>query len=141
MREPSLVTLFSLIRLNKVTETKPNTALRPQGARRISSLRAFRRARDSERTGRVDWKWSPWFDAKFEVTSSQSSLRNEQPPVKRDERVEGRKSLVPEGRDGTEKGRPLRQRRAERREKSAERSEKRKTNTIKMRGSKVAMVR
>ena len=35
MREPSLETLVSLIRLYKATATKPNTALRPQGARRI----------------------------------------------------------------------------------------------------------
>ena len=41
-----------------------------------------------------------------------------------------------EWRDGTDKVRPL-----ERRGKSAERSEKRETSTIKMRGSKEAMVR
>ena len=52
MREPSLETLVSLIRLYKATATKPNTALRPQGARRISSLRAFRWARDSEAMSR-----------------------------------------------------------------------------------------
>ena len=54
MREPSLETLVSLIRLYKATETKSNTALRPQGARRIQSLRAFRRARDSEEVNRMD---------------------------------------------------------------------------------------
>ena len=52
------------------------------------------------------------------------------------------------GRDGTEKVRSLRgkreesrEKREERRGKSAERSEKRETSTIKMRGSKDAMVR
>ena len=35
-RALSLETLVSLIRLYKATATKPNTALRPQGARRIS---------------------------------------------------------------------------------------------------------
>ena len=54
MREPSLETLVSLIRLYKATQTKSNMALRPQGARRISSLRAFRRATESEEVSRVD---------------------------------------------------------------------------------------
>ena len=58
-----------------------------------------------------------------------------------DERVEGGNGSIPEWRDGTEKGRSLKKRREERRKKSAERSEKRETNTIKMRGSKEAMVR
>ena len=42
-----------------------------------------------------------------------------------DERVEGRKGSVPEGRDGTEKGRPLGGKREESREKREERREKR----------------
>ena len=59
-----------------------------------------------------------------------------------DERVEGRKGSVPEGRDGTEKCRPLGGKREESREKREERRETREeTSTIKMRGSKDAMVR
>ena len=55
-RALSLETLVSLIRLYKATETKSNTALRPQGARRISSLRAFRRAKGGDAKGRVSWE-------------------------------------------------------------------------------------
>ena len=77
MREPSLETLVSLIRLHKATETKSNTALRPQGARRISSLRAFRRAMAGEAKGRVDWKRIRWPDAKFEVTGATCDLGRE----------------------------------------------------------------
>ena len=54
-RALSLETLVSLIRLYKATEAKPDTALRPQGARRIESLRAFRRARDGAGQGRSSW--------------------------------------------------------------------------------------
>ena len=44
---------------------------------RISSLRAFRRARDGEAKGRVDWKRIRWPDAKFEVTGAKCDLRKE----------------------------------------------------------------
>ena len=146
MREPSLETLVSLMRLYKATETKSNTALRPQGARRISSLRAFRRARDGAK-GRGSWERVRWPDTKFEVTSAKSDLRNEQQREKREEsrekreerrekreerdrhdqdkRVEGRNGSVPEWRDGTEKGLSLRGKREESREKRAQREEER----------------
>ena len=53
-----------------------------------------------------------------------------------DERVEGRKSLVPEGRDGREKGRsPCKK------GKSAEGRERKETNTMNIRGSKDAKAR
>ena len=81
MREPSLETLVSLIRLYKATETKSNTALRPQGARRISSLPAFRQARDREAQRRVDWKRNRWPDAKFEVAGAKYALRNDRSPA------------------------------------------------------------
>ena len=63
--------------------------------------------------GRGSWERIRWPDAKFEVTSAKCDLRNEQQREKREES----------------------------REKREERSEKRETSTIKMRGSKDAMVR
>ena len=51
--------------------------------------------------------------------------REERNTHDQDERVEGRKGSVPEGRDGTEKGRPLGGKREESREKREERREKR----------------
>ena len=56
----------------------------------ISSLRAFRRARDGEAQGRVDWKRNGWPDAKIEVTSAKCDLRNEQQREKREESREKR---------------------------------------------------
>ena len=50
--------------------------------------------------------------------------REERNKHDQDERVEGRKGSVPEGRDGTEKGRPLGGKREESREKREERREK-----------------
>ena len=86
----------------------------------ISSLRAFRRARDGAAKGRGSWERIRWPDAKFEVTGAKCDLRNEQQREKREE---------------------SREKRAEKREKREERSEKKETSTIKMRGSKEAMVR
>ena len=63
--------------------------------------------------GGVDWKRGRWPDAKLEVAGAKSDLRNEQQREKREESTEKRE----------------------------ERSEKRETSTIKMRGSKDAMVR
>ena len=105
----------------------------------ISSLRAFRRARDGAAKGGGSWEKIRWPDAKFEVTSAKCDLGNEQQREKReesrersekreerrekreegdkpdrDERVEGRNGSVPEWLDGTEKGRSLRGRKAER---------------------------
>ena len=76
MRQPSLEALVSLIRLYEATQTQFNTVLLPQGARRISSLRAFRRARGGEAKGRVDWKRIRWPDAKFEGTGAQCPPRS-----------------------------------------------------------------
>ena len=113
----------------------------------ISSLRAFRRARDGAAKGRGSWERIRWPDAKFEVTSAKSDLRNEQQREKREEsrekreerrekreerdkhdqdkRVEGRNGSVPEWRDGKEKGRPLGGKREESREKREQREEER----------------
>ena len=79
----------------------------------ISSLRAFRRARDGDAKGGGRWERIRWPDVKLEVTGAKCDLRNEQQREKREES----------------------------REKREERSEKRETSTIKMRGSKDAMVR
>ena len=68
----------------------------------------------------MDWKRNGWPDAKFEVTSAKCDLRNEQQREKREE---------------------SREKRDESRGQSAERSEQRETSTMKMRGSKKAMVR
>ena len=65
----------------------------------ISSLRAFRRARDGEAQGRVDWKRNGWPDAKFEVTSAKCDLRNEQQREKREESRE-RREKTEESREG-----------------------------------------
>ena len=51
--------------------------------------------------------------------------REERHKHDQDERVEGRNGSVPEGRDGTEKGRPLGGKREESREKREERRERR----------------
>ena len=56
----------------------------------ISSLRAFRRARDGAAKGRGSWERSRWPDAKFEVTSAKCDLRIEQQPEKREESREKR---------------------------------------------------
>ena len=141
MREPSLETLVSLIRLYKATATKPNTALRPQGARRISSLRAFRWARDSEAKGRVDWKRSRWPDAKFEVAGAKCALRNDRSPAQsfarslthslaREKREETgsrtRKTATTKRREKRGEGRAKREeRREKRREKREDRRQKR----------------
>ena len=45
-------------------------------------------ARDGEAQGRVDWKRGRCPDAKFEVASAKSDLRNEQQREKREERRE-----------------------------------------------------
>ena len=63
--------------------------------------------------GRGRWERIRWPDAKFEVAGAKCDLRNEQQREKREESTEKRE----------------------------ERSEKRETSTIKMRGSKDAMVR
>ena len=57
---------------------------------RISSLRAFRRARDGAAKGRGSWERIRWPDAKFEVTSAKCDLRNEQLREKREESREKR---------------------------------------------------
>ena len=44
----------------------------------ISSLRAFRRARDGAAMGRGSWGRSRWPDAKFVVAGAKCDLRNEQ---------------------------------------------------------------
>ena len=59
--------------------------------------------------------------------SDHRGKREDRDSYDEDERVEGRKSLVPEGRDGTEKGRPLRKK-----WRSAGRSEETETNQMKM---------
>ena len=56
----------------------------------IQSLRAFRRARDGAAKGRGSWERRRWPDAKFEVASAKSDLRNEQQREKREERREKR---------------------------------------------------
>ena len=58
----------------------------------VQPLRAFRRARDGEAQGRVDWKRNGWPDAKFEVTSAKCDLGNEQQREKREESREGREN-------------------------------------------------
>ena len=63
------------------------------------SLRAFRRARDGEAQGRVDWKLNGWPDAKFEVTSAKCDLGNEQQREKREESRERREKRE-ESREG-----------------------------------------
>ena len=47
----------------------------------ISSLRAFRRARDSAAKCREDWKRSRWPDAKFEVAGAKRAVRNDRSPA------------------------------------------------------------
>ena len=64
-----------------------------------------------------------------QARSDRRGKREDRDSHDEDERVEGRKSLVPEGRDGTEKGRPLRKK-----WRSAGRSEETETNNMKMRG-------
>ena len=64
-----------------------------------------------------------------QARSDRRGKREDRDSHDEDERVEGRKSLVPEGRDGTEKGRPLRKK-----WRSAGRSEETETNKMKMRG-------
>ena len=54
------------------------------------SLRAFRRARDGEAQGRVDWKRNGWPDVKFEGASAKWDLRNEHQREKREESRERR---------------------------------------------------
>ena len=44
----------------------------------ISSLCAFRRARDGEAKGGADWQRSRWLDAKFEVRGGKCDLRQQQ---------------------------------------------------------------
>ena len=114
----------------------------------ISSLRAFRRARDREAKGRVDWKQSRWLDAKFEVAGAKCALRNDRSPAqsfarslthslareKRDERgsrprkttTTRRREKREERREKSEESRERqsRGRRAERREKRQERIQK-----------------
>ena len=121
---------------------KANTAGTPlQGARRISSLRAFLRAREGEAQGRVDWKRSRWPDAKFEVAGAKCDLRNDRSPAqsfarslthslareKREERgSRPRKTTTTRRREKreerTEKSEDRRERREERREKKDERN-------------------
>ena len=64
-----------------------------------------------------------------QARSERRGKREDRDKHDEDERVEGRKSLVPEGRDGTEKGRPLRKK-----WRSAGRSEETETNKMNMRG-------
>ena len=95
---------------------------KPRGGR-ISSLRAFRRARDSEAKGRVDWKRSRWPDAKFEVAGAKCALRNGRSPAQSFARSLTH-SLAREKRD--ERGsRPRKSTATRRREKRGERREKR----------------
>ena len=68
-----------------------------------------------------------------QARSDRRGKREDRDSHDEDERVEGRKSLVPEGRDGTEKGRPLRKK-----WRSAGRSEETETNKMKMRFDSVA---
>ena len=103
---------MNFVRGMVTSTTRPLPSPRGLGGR-ISSLRAFRRARDGAAKGRGSWERIRWPDAKFEVTSAKCDLRNEQQREKREES----------------------------REKREERSEKRETSTIKIRGSKDAMVR
>ena len=89
----------------------------------ISSFRAFRRARDSEAKGRVDWKRSRWPDAKFEVAGAKCALRNDRSPAQSFARSLTH-SLAREKRD--ERGsRPRKTTTTRRREKREERREKR----------------
>ena len=74
-----------------------DSCLFPRLARRRGgggSLRAFRRARDGEAKGRVDWKRSRWPDAKFEVTGAKCDLRKEQQREKREDsrEIRGKKA-------------------------------------------------
>ena len=51
----------------------------------ISSLRAFRRARDGAAKGRGSWERIRWPDAKFEVAGAKNDLRHDQQREKREE--------------------------------------------------------
>ena len=63
------------------------------------SLRAFRRARDGEAQGRVDWKRDGWPDAKFAVRSAKCDLRTDQQQEKREE-SRARREKREESREG-----------------------------------------
>ena len=65
------------------------------------SLRAFRRARDGGAEGRGSWERIRWPDAKFEVTSTQSDLKNEHQREKREESREKREEIPKETAKGS----------------------------------------
>ena len=65
----------------------------------ISSLRAFRRAREGAAKGRSSWVRSRWPDAKIEGTGAKCDLRNEQQRGKREESRERREKRE-ESREG-----------------------------------------
>ena len=130
--------LCAVWKLNKTTEAGSQGSNTPMGPWPgeftiiISSLRAFRRARDSEAKGRVDWKRSRWPDAKFEVAGAKCALRNDPSPAQSFARSLTH-SLAREKREERDRGsRPRkttttrrREKREERREKSEVRREKR----------------
>ena len=65
----------------------------------ISSLRAFRRAREGAAKGRSSWGRRRWPDAKIEGTGAKCDLRNEQQREKREQRRERREQRE-ESREG-----------------------------------------
>ena len=64
----------------------------------ISTLRAFRRARDGAAKGRGSWERARWLGAKFEATSAKSDMRNEQQRVNEEDI---REDMREESRDNT----------------------------------------
>ena len=86
-------------------------------------LRAFRRARDGEAKGRVDWKRSRWLDAKFEMAGAKCALGNGRSPAQSFARSLTH-SLAREKKDGRG-SRPRKTTATRRREKREERREKR----------------
>ena len=109
------------------------------------SLRAFRRARDGEAQGGVDWKRSRWPDAKFEVAGAKCDLRNDRSPSqsfarsfthplareKREERgSRPRKTTTTRRREKREERREKSEERRERREERREKREDRRETNI-----------
>ena len=83
----------------------------------ISSLRAFRRAREGAAKGRSSWGRRRWPDAKIEGTGAKCDLRNERQREKREESRERREER--------EERREMREERREKREESREEREER----------------
>ena len=72
-----------------------------------------------------DWYKEFWYPQGSDMTGAQGKSRNETNKLDADERVEEAKGSDLDGRDGEEKGQPLRERKEERRELAEDRIEQR----------------